>query len=99
MWLDSKAVNCPQKWVTSALVLTVIGCRTPQKERDHFMKHSNFISALLFAALLLLSGGNALAQGSVATDREALVALYDATDGANWDSNNNWLRSGPVTGW
>ena len=58
-----------------------------------------FLSALLFAVLLLLSGGNALAQGSVATDREALVALYDATDGANWDSNNNWLSSGPVTGW
>ena len=27
------------------------------------------------------------------------MALYDATDGANWGSNTNWLRSGPVTGW
>ena len=64
------------------------------------MKYSHFISALLFSALLLLlSGGNALAQGSTADDREALVALYDATDGANWGSNTNWLRSGPVTGW
>ena len=36
-------------------------------------------SALLFASLLLLSGGNALAQGSVAADQAALEALYGAT--------------------
>ena len=80
-------------------MLAVIGCRTPQKERDHFIKHSNFISALLFAALLLLSGGNALAQGSVATDREALVALYDATDGANWKTSTNWKTTEPLSTW
>ena len=43
------------------------------------------------ASLLLLSGGNALAQGSVAADRAALVTLYDATNGPNWTTNNNWL--------
>ena len=39
------------------------------------------------ASLVVLSGDNALAQGSVAGDRLALVALYNATDGANWTNN------------
>ena len=35
--------------------------------------------------------------GRAMRDREALVALYNATGGANWRSNGNWLtesRSG-----
>ena len=63
------------------------------------MKHSNFISALLFAGLLLVSGGNALAQGSAAGDRAALVALYDATDGANWEVIRNWKTTAPIEEW
>ena len=63
------------------------------------MKHSNFISALLFAGLLLLSGGNALAQGSAADDREALVALYDATGGASWTRNDYWKTAAPIGSW
>ena len=36
--------------------------------------------------------------GSVETDREALVALYNATDGENW-SRNNWLSALPLGEW
>ena len=36
---------------------------------------------------------------SAATDREALVALYNATDGANWRENTNWLSSAPLDDW
>ena len=57
------------------------------------------LSALLFAALLLVSVGNALAQGSAATDREALVELYDATDGANWKVIRNWKTTAPIEKW
>lgn len=32
------------------------------------------------------------------TDSLALVALYNATDGANWTNNSNWL-TGPVNTW
>ena len=39
---------------------------------------------------MFLSVDNALAQGTVATDRAALVALYDATGGANWTNSANW---------
>ena len=33
---------------------------------------------------------------SAALDRDALVALYNATDGANWTNNTNWLSDVPV---
>ena len=36
------------------------------------------------------------ASGSVKTDREALVALYNATDGENWYRSDNWLSDAPL---
>ena len=38
-------------------------------------------------------------QGSVEMDREALVALYNATDGDNWTNNSNWLSDEPLSHW
>ena len=34
-----------------------------------------------------------------APDREALVALYNATGGPNWIRNNNWLSDAPISEW
>ena len=39
------------------------------------------------------------AAGSAETDREALVALYHATDGPNWENNTNWLSDAPLEEW
>ena len=36
---------------------------------------------------------------SAKTDREALVALYNATDGENWDESNSWLSDAPLGEW
>ena len=41
----------------------------------------------------------ALAQGSVATDKAALVALYDATGGANWTNSTNWKTTAALSAW
>ena len=38
-------------------------------------------------------------QGSVARDREALEALFHATDGPNWTNNTNWLSDAPLDEW
>ena len=38
-------------------------------------------------------------QRSVATEGEALVALYNATDGPNWGNNTNWLSDAPLDDW
>lgn len=32
-------------------------------------------------------------------DRDALIALYEATDGPNWKRRNNWLSSAPLRSW
>ena len=37
--------------------------------------------------------------GDAATDRAALVALYNATDGANWRNKGNWLSDAPMGEW
>lgn len=34
-----------------------------------------------------------------AADRDALTALYAATDGANWVNNDNWLSEAPLREW
>ena len=33
------------------------------------------------------------------TDRDALVALYNATDGANWTKNRNWNIGDDLSQW
>ena len=35
----------------------------------------------------------------ICTDRDALVALYAATDGDNWVNNENWLSNAPLDRW
>ncbi len=40
-----------------------------------------------------------LAQTSPETDREALVALYNAAGGPEWYSNENWLSDAPIGEW
>ncbi|MCY4089393.1 MAG: hypothetical protein OXF62_01125, partial [Caldilineaceae bacterium] len=34
-----------------------------------------------------------------AVERDALVALYEATDGASWTHSANWLSAAPVAAW
>ena len=54
---------------------------------------------LAVLSAVLLAAGNARAQGTVATDRAALEALYNATDGANWTDNTNWLSNAALSQW
>ena len=37
--------------------------------------------------------------GSVGGDREALIALFNATDGPNWVNKENWLTDAPLGEW
>ena len=45
-----------------------------------------------------VSGDNCVAEDS-AEDRAVLVELYNATDGANWTNNTNWLSDEPMREW
>ena len=37
--------------------------------------------------------------GDAASDRAPLVAFYNATGGANWGRNRNWLSNAPMGEW
>ena len=67
------------------------GC-VPRSLRGQLdMDHSN-LGGLPFC-------GSTALPAVVETDRAALVALYEATDGANWTSNDNWLSDRPIGEW
>ena len=47
-----------------------------------------------------VSGDNCVAEDEdSAEDRAVLVELYNATDGANWRTNTNWLSDEPMREW
>ena len=54
---------------------------------------------VLLAVLPLGVAVSASAQNTVATDKAALVALYNAADGANWTTNANWTSEEPLSSW
>ena len=79
------------------------------------MRRVRFSVILLTSVLAMVLMGWALACGSSdpsggpaptteptsspESDREALVALYNATGGPNWSNNTNWLSDAPLSQW
>ena len=56
----------------------------------------------LFAVVMgaaLPAAPDAAAQGSAASDRAALEAIYDATGGASWTDDTNWKTVAPLGEW
>ena len=51
---------------------------------------------LILLAFLLACGP---ADSTPDSDRAALVALYNATDGPNWSNNRYWLSDVPIDDW
>ena len=62
-----------------------------------------FLVAVMAVAAMALAGaaatGLAQAQTNTSTDLVALVALYNATGGASWSHNTNWLSDQPLGEW
>ena len=54
---------------------------------------------VLLAVVGLILVKDPRAQGSVGSDRAALVALYNATSGASWRNSTNWLSTEPLGTW
>ena len=54
---------------------------------------------LAVVAVWMGLAAEAVAQGSTATDRAALEAVYRATGGDNWADNTNWLSDAPLEDW
>ena len=56
-------------------------------------------AVVLAAAGCAMLPTGAVAQGTAATDRVALEALYDATGGADWTDSTNWKTDAPPGDW
>ena len=69
------------------------------------MHRSVKVTPLVLTLVLLVSISTGLsvptvtAQHDGSSDRAALVALYNATGGANWKNNTNWLSDAPISQW
>ena len=67
--------------------------------RGRTATRSAVLLSVLLAALSLGPRDAYAEGGTVASDREALVALYHATDGPNWTNSTNWLSDAPLGEW
>ena len=61
--------------------------------------HMRFLTVSALVAGLCAWTGDVRAQGSAATDRAALVAVYRATSGDDWTDNTNWLTDAALKDW
>ena len=63
----------------------------------------NLSAMFLVCALIVgMESSHVLASSPIAptiTDREALVSLYQATNGVNWLKSDNWLTNVPLDAW
>ena len=57
------------------------------------------LAAFLIATLALACSSATPRAGDVNTDRAALAALYNATNGSSWLVDTNWLSKGPLGEW
>ena len=57
------------------------------------------LAAFLIATLALACSSATPRAGDVNTDRAALAALYNATNGSSWQDDTNWLSNGPLGEW
>ena len=81
--------------VLSAALRSVFAASQNPPHPHHGRTHAVFV----FAGFLLLTGGTARAQDPVVADRAVLVTLYNATAGANWTNNTNWLSNEALSEW
>ena len=61
--------------------------------------HGMAALALLLVAAFASDHVSAQDDGGGADDRAALVALYNATGGGDWNRNDNWLTDRPLSEW
>lgn len=60
-----------------------------------FRKLPSLLAAVAICVVILQAGLSANPLGIPDAEYNALVALYNSTDGANWNNNSNWLTANP----
>ena len=77
--------------------------RAPRGRTQMAKSIARFLVAVMAVAAMILASaagtGLAQVQTNTSTDRDALVALYNATSGDSWANNDNWLSDKPLGEW
>ena len=81
--------------VTEADIYQAFFANTPPEQRDNFRS----LYAVLHGGLVPETEVRPVSACDPARDREALVALYNATDGPNWKLVGGWLSDDPIGEW
>ncbi len=67
---------------------------------DYTIEATTYETEVSGVFTLTITGlGDSAIPSDPSSDREALVALYNATDGPAWDDNDNWLTDEPLEDW
>lgn len=72
---------------------------TTLQSGDYTIEATTFAPAVTGSFTLRLDARNVPTPSPADTDRAALVALYNATNGDNWRANTNWLSDAPLGEW
>ncbi len=92
--------NDSLRWIGGLLTGDVSTLEIPALDPSRGYEYSLYGIVRDNAGNWVLSAETAEDEPSVVyMDRAALVALYDAADGANWRENTNWLSSAPMDDW
>lgn len=68
--------------------------------KNKFTSYNKNLTLTLFTFIcILLISFSGKGQDVIQSDRDALMALYNYTDGANWSDNTNWGSEEPVSTW
>ena len=109
IWSDGTTV-----WVADLVREKIFAYDLATKARVPDKDFNTLITAANFAPVGIWSDGTTMWVGDTlhdkiyaywmlqvesAADRDALVALYNATGGANWTNNTNWLTNAPIGQW
>ena len=78
-----------------------VSCRSAPVRRARRLPGRRILACVTAACLLapLAFAGAATAQVQEDSDRHALVALFDGTDGSSWDRRDNWGSELPLDQW
>ena len=96
---DKTALNYPNLGShLDQLVTRVAGGQATSKyaSGDYAIEATNIALGETGSFTFTVSG---LIPGSPDSDRTALLALYNATNGANWTNNEGWLTDAPIGEW
>ncbi|RKN03595.1 hypothetical protein D7036_13550 [Aquimarina sp. BL5] len=79
--------------------LVISGATTSDAGVYHFTATNSIVTGLTLERNPITLTVEEDTCGVSAAEKQALIDLYNATDGANWKNNTNWLTDAPVCDW